>query len=80
MRKFTDAIGSAYRMFAWSIAERSGGPYAPGTTTDVGTTIYSLVLWALLIVGAGRMEVHRLSRHDQGSLRAWSGSEGRHVS
>jgi len=44
-----------------SVAEGFGGPYVPGTTTDVGAAIiYSLVSCALLLVDAGRMSVDRL--------------------
>src|SRR2546430_9098965 len=47
-RKFTYAIGIAYGLFVW--AEGFGGPYVPGTTTDVGAAIiYSFVFWALLL-------------------------------
>jgi len=60
-RKFTYAIGIAYGLFVWSVAEGFGGPYMPGTTTDVGAAIiYSLVFWALFLVDAGRMSVDRL--------------------
>lgn len=60
-RKFTYTIGIAYGLFVWSVAEGFGGPYRPGTTTDVGAAIiYSLVFWALLLVDAGRMSVDRL--------------------
>jgi nitrite reductase (NO-forming) len=60
-RKVTYSIGIAYALFVWSVAEGFGGPYVPGTTTDVGAAIlYSLVFWALLIVDAGRMSVDRL--------------------
>ncbi len=60
-RKFTYAIGIAYALFVWSVAEGFGGPMCRGTTTDVGAAIiYSLVFWALLLVDAGRMSVDRL--------------------
>jgi uncharacterized membrane protein YphA (DoxX/SURF4 family) len=60
-RKFTYAIGIAYALFVWSVAEGFGGPYVAGTTTDVGAAIiYSLVFWALLLVDSGRMSVDRL--------------------
>jgi len=60
-RKLTYTIGIAYVLFVWSVAEGFGGPYVPGTTTDVGAAIiYSLVFWALLLVDAGRMSVDRL--------------------
>jgi nitrite reductase (NO-forming) len=60
-RKLTYTIGIAYGLFVWSVAEGFGGPYVPGTTTDVGAAIvYSLVFWALLLIDAGRMSVDRL--------------------
>lgn len=60
-RKFTYSVGVAYGLFVWSVAEGFGGPYLPGTTTDVGAAIiYSLVFWALLLVDAGRVSVDRL--------------------
>jgi uncharacterized membrane protein YphA (DoxX/SURF4 family) len=60
-RKLTYAIGFAYALFVWSVAEGFGGPYVPGTTTDVGAAIiYSLVFWALWLVDAGRLSVDRL--------------------
>jgi hypothetical protein len=60
-RKFTYAIGIAYGLFVLSVAERFGGRYVPGTTTDVGAAIvYSLVFWALLLVAAARVSVDRL--------------------
>ena len=60
-RKLTYAIGIAYAFFVWSVAKGFGGPYVPGTTTDVGAAIiYGLVFWALLLVDTGRMSVDRL--------------------
>ena len=54
-------IGIAYGLFVWSMARGFGGPYVPGTATDVGAAIiYSLVFWALLLVDAGRMSIDRL--------------------
>jgi hypothetical protein len=48
------------RLFVWSVAEGFGGPYVPGTTTDVGAAIiYSLVFLARLLVDAGRLSVDR---------------------
>ena len=44
----------------WSVAEGFGGPYVPGTSTDVGSAIiYSLVFLALLLVDVGRFSVDR---------------------
>jgi nitrite reductase (NO-forming) len=61
VRKFTHAIGIAYGLFVWSVAEGFGGPYVLSTTTDLGAAIiYSLVFWAQLLVDAGRMILDRL--------------------
>ena len=61
MRKFTYAIGIAYGLFVWSVAEGFGGRYVPSTTTDVGAAIiYCLMFWARLLVDAGRVSVDRL--------------------
>jgi uncharacterized membrane protein YphA (DoxX/SURF4 family) len=60
-RKFTYSIGIAYGLFVWTVAEGFGGPYMPGTTTDVGAAIiYSLLFLALLLVDVGRLSVDRL--------------------
>jgi nitrite reductase (NO-forming) len=60
-RKFTYSLGILYGMFVWSVAEGFGGPYRPGTTTDVGAAIiYSLLFGALLLVDAGRLSVDAL--------------------
>jgi nitrite reductase (NO-forming) len=60
-RKFTYSVGILYGLFVWSVAEGFGGPYMPGTTTDVGAAIiYSLVFLALLLVDAGRLSVDSL--------------------
>jgi nitrite reductase (NO-forming) len=60
-RKFTYTVGILYGLFVWSVAEGFGGPYRPGTTTDVGAAIiYSLVFGALLLVDAGRFSVDHL--------------------
>jgi nitrite reductase (NO-forming) len=60
-RRFTYSIGFMYGLFVWSVAEGFGGPYMPGTTTDVGAAIiYSFVFLALLLVDAGRFSVDNL--------------------
>jgi uncharacterized membrane protein YphA (DoxX/SURF4 family) len=60
-RRFTYSVGILYGLFVWSVAEGFGGPYMPGTTTDVGAAIiYSLLFIALLLVDAGRFSVDRL--------------------
>lgn len=68
-RKFTYSAGILYGLLVWSVAEGFGGPYMPGTTTDVGAAIiYSLVFGALLLVDAGRFSVDRLIEK---RIRAW---------
>ena len=60
MRKFICAIGAAYGLFVWSVAERFGGRYVPGTTTDLGAAIiYSLVFY---LSAVRSMSVDRPSR------------------
>jgi nitrite reductase (NO-forming) len=57
-RKVTYSIGLLYGLFVWSVAEGFGGPYVPGTSTDVGAAIiYSLLFGTLLVVDAGRFSV-----------------------
>jgi uncharacterized membrane protein YphA (DoxX/SURF4 family) len=59
-RKITYSVGLLYGLFVWSVAEGFGGPYRPGTTTDVGAAIiYSLFFGVLLLVDAGRYSVDR---------------------
>ena len=59
-RKITYSVGILYGFFVWSVAEGFGGPYRPGTTTDVGAAIiYSLLFGALLLIDAGRYSVDR---------------------
>jgi thiosulfate dehydrogenase (quinone) large subunit len=59
-RKITCSVGILYGFFVWSVAEGFGGPYRPGTTTDVGAAIiYSLLFGALLLFDAGRYSVDR---------------------
>jgi nitrite reductase (NO-forming) len=68
-RRFTYSVGILYGLFVWSVAEGFGGPYMPGTTTDVGAAIiYSLLFIALLLVDAGRFSVDRLIEK---KLPAW---------
>ena len=60
-RKTTYTVGILYGLFVWSVAEGFGGPYMPGTTTDVGAAIiYSLLFIALLLVDACRFSVDHL--------------------
>ena len=74
-RKFTYSVGILYGLFVWSVAEGFGGPYMPGTTTDVGAAIiYSLVFLALLLVDAGRFSVDSLIAK---KIPAWRWVSGR---
>ena len=70
-------MGILYRLFVWSVAEGFGGPYVPGTTTDVGAAIiYSLLFLALLLADAGRFSVDSLIER---KVTAWRWvSEFRH--
>ena len=68
-RRFTYSLGILYGLFVWSVAEGFGGPYMPGTTTDVGAAIiYSLLFLALLLVDAGRFSVDHVIEK---KLPAW---------
>src|SRR6202165_5564722 len=76
-RKFTYSVGILYGIFVWSVAEGFGGPYMPGTTTDVGAAIiYSLLFTALLLVDAGRVSVDHLIERGIPSWR-WISEFGR---
>jgi nitrite reductase (NO-forming) len=69
-RKFTYSVGILYGLFVWSVAEGFGGPYMPGTTTDVGAAIiYSFLFIALLLVDAGRLSVDNVIVN---KFAAWS--------
>jgi nitrite reductase (NO-forming) len=53
-RKVTYAVGAVYTALIWATAEGFGGPYVPGTSTDIGAAvIYTLLFLALLIHDAG---------------------------
>ena len=53
-RKTTYAVGAFYTALIWATAEGFGGPYVPGTSTDVGAAIiYTLLFLVLLINDAG---------------------------
>ena len=53
-RKVTYSVGAAYTVLIWATAEGFGGPYVPGTSTDVGAAIiYTLLFLMLLIHDAG---------------------------
>jgi nitrite reductase (NO-forming) len=61
-RKATYSIGAIYTVLIWATAEGFGGPYVPGTSTDVGAAIiYTLLFLTLLIndagVGSSRLSV-----------------------
>ena len=53
-RKLTYSVGAIYTALIWATAEGFGGPYVPGTSTDVGAAIiYTLLFLTLLINDAG---------------------------
>jgi nitrite reductase (NO-forming) len=53
-RKLTYVLGAGYTAILWATAEGFGGPYVPGTTTDVGAAIiYTILFLALLVQDAG---------------------------
>ena len=53
-RKVTYSVGAAYTALIWATAEGFGGPYVPGSSTDVGAAIiYTLLFVTLLIHDAG---------------------------
>lgn len=53
-RKLTYGVGAVYTALIWTTAEGFGGPYVPGTSTDVGAAIvYTLLFLMLLIHDAG---------------------------
>jgi len=53
-RKVTYSVGAAYTALIWATAEGFGGPYVPGSSTDVGAAIiYTLLFLTLLIHDAG---------------------------
>lgn len=53
-RKVTYSVGAIYTVLIWATAEGFGGPYVPGSSTDVGAAIiYTLLFLMLLIHDAG---------------------------
>jgi nitrite reductase (NO-forming) len=53
-RKVTYSVGAIYTALIWATAEGFGGPYVPGSSTDVGAAIiYTLLFLTLLINDAG---------------------------
>ena len=47
-------MGAVYTALIWATAEGFGGPYVPGSSTDVGAAIiYTLLFLTLLIHDAG---------------------------
>jgi nitrite reductase (NO-forming) len=60
-RKTTYLIGAFYTAVLWATAEGFGGPYVPGTSTDVGAAIIYTLLFALLLVHDAGGGTSRLS-------------------
>jgi nitrite reductase (NO-forming) len=61
-RKVTYSVGAVYTALIWATAEGFGGPYVPGSSTDIGAAIiYTLLFLTLLIhdagVGSSRLSV-----------------------
>ena len=53
-RKLTYSVGAGYTALIWATAEGFGGPYVPGSSTDVGAAIiYTLLFLTLLVHDAG---------------------------
>jgi uncharacterized membrane protein YphA (DoxX/SURF4 family) len=53
-RKVTYSVGAIYTALIWATAEGFGGPYVPGSSTDIGAAIiYTLLFLTLLINDAG---------------------------
>jgi nitrite reductase (NO-forming) len=53
-RKVTYSVGAVYTALIWATAEGFGGPYVPGSSTDVGAAIiYTLLFLTLLVHDAG---------------------------
>ena len=75
----TSIVGIVLSLSIWSIPEGFGGPYVPGSSTDVGTAFpYAILFLVLLCLSAGRYygldawltpRLGRLSFLASGSLR-----------
>jgi thiosulfate dehydrogenase (quinone) large subunit len=51
----TCVVGIIWSLGIWGIPEGFGGPYQPGSSTDVGTALlYALMFAVLLAIAAGR--------------------------
>jgi uncharacterized membrane protein YphA (DoxX/SURF4 family) len=60
-RKTTYAVGAIYTALIWATAEGFGGPYVPGTSTDVGAAIISSLLFLMLLINDAGVGFSRLS-------------------
>ena len=60
-RKTTYLIGILYTAVLWATAEGFGGPYVPGTSTDVGAAIIYTLLFGLLLIHDAGVGTSRLS-------------------
>jgi uncharacterized membrane protein YphA (DoxX/SURF4 family) len=60
-RKTTYAMGAIYTALIWATAEGFGGPYIPGTSTDVGAAIISSLLFLMLLSNDAGVGFSRLS-------------------
>ena len=60
-RKTTYVIGAVYTGVLWATAEGFGGPYVPGTSTDVGAAIIYTLLFGLFLIHDAGVGTSRLS-------------------
>jgi nitrite reductase (NO-forming) len=60
-RKTSYAVGAIYTALIWATAEGFGGPYVPGTSTDVGAAIISSLLFLMLLINDAGVGFSRLS-------------------
>ena len=60
-RKVTYSVGAIYTALIWATAEGFGGPYVPGSSTDVGAAIIYTLLFLMLLVNDAGVGFSRLS-------------------
>lgn len=60
-RKLTYSVGAVYTTLIWATAEGFGGPYIPGSSTDVGAAIIYTLLFAMLLIHDAGVGSSRLS-------------------
>jgi nitrite reductase (NO-forming) len=60
-RKTTYSVGAVYTALIWATAEGFGGPYVPGSSTDVGAAIIYTLLFLMLLINDAGVGFSRLS-------------------